>query len=112
MENEVIEKKHRTAKTSIKAFKEILQTDLIPSQHVRTLEAITKFQPVTRRRLSQITGIEIPALCRVLNNAVNTEDPLIKKVFEKPCSITGKTVEWYSLVDWQEVKPQPLTLFQ
>lgn len=51
-------------------------------------------QPLSRRKIAELTGLELPTLCRALYNLTYT-----KKVLEiaqiKPCEATGRNVYHY-----------------
>ena len=53
---------------------------------------------LTRRELSEITGLEIATLCRILNNET-VKSRTLKISFIKPCKTTGQNVYHYDLID-------------
>lgn len=97
-----MERKHRTAETSIQAFIDLNRSGQRKGETVEVFRALRAIQPCTRRMLNRETGIELTNLCRVLFDIVNTQDPLAKIAFVRKCPITNKKVSWYSLIDWQE----------
>lgn len=55
-------------------------------------------RPLTRREFSEITGLEIPTLCRILFNLTNKSHKLIIS-YSKRCKVTGKIVFHYFLAN-------------
>lgn len=53
---------------------------------------------LTRRELSEITGLEIATLCRILFNQTYKSRTL-KISYIKPCKTTGRNVYHYNLID-------------
>lgn len=53
---------------------------------------------LTRRELSEITGLEIATLCRILYDQTYKSRTL-KISFIKPCKTTGQNVYHYDLID-------------
>ena len=51
-------------------------------------------EPLTRRRISEITGLELPTLCRALFNLTNRSRVLTVAQI-KPCSVTKRHVYHY-----------------
>ena len=60
---------------------------------------LTYKKPLTRRFLSENTGLELPSLCRALFNLTNKKR-LLKVAKIKPCPKTGKSVIHYFFDDF------------
>jgi len=97
----IIQKRHHTAETSRQSFIKFNETKQRANEHKRVYDCICVHQPLTSRKLSILTGIERGNITRTLHDAVNTMDPLIKIVFDRPCPITGRPVHWYSLIEYE-----------
>lgn len=63
---------------------------------IKTL--LVEKQPLTRRRISEITKLELPTLCRALYN-LTYKLKLLKIASIKPCITTGKLVYHYYFID-------------
>ena len=82
----------------------MLETNLNPSLSLRTTKdtetktiiktLLAEKQPLTRRRISELTGLELPTLCRALFNLTNKVSILQIRII-KPCPTTGKRVYHY-----------------
>lgn len=95
---------HNTNPNSIKAFREFNRDRKQNTGTAITISALREAgQPLTRRQISKITKIEIGTLCRILLDAIRTDDPLVKIVRSGACPISGKTASFYQLTD--EVLP-------
>lgn len=92
-------KPHQTSENSIKAYREIRKEGLIDRQADRALKILAIYQPITTRRLSQISGIEKTALCRVLFNAVKAGT--VKIAYSDLCETTRRTVGYYTLSTYE-----------
>ena len=69
----------------------------------RIFKALIKYyQPLTRRFLSEVTGLELPSLCRALYN-LTYKRKLLKIAEIKPCPITGRKVYHYYFDDTLKV---------
>ena len=55
-------------------------------------------RPLTRRELSDITGLEISTLCRILFNQTYKSRTL-KITYIKPYKTTGRNVYHYNIID-------------
>ncbi len=97
-------KPHQTSENSIKAYREIRKEGLIDRQADRAIKLLAIHQPITTRRLSQISGIEKTAMCRVLFNAVKAGT--VKIAFSDLCETTKKTVGYYSLSSYKIEKSE------
>jgi len=86
-----------TSRESFKGYRANRQGN---NEFVLVYRAIADNQPLTRRAIKKLTGIELSNLCRVLYDATGTADPLVKISHRDRCPITGKTVFWYSLIDY------------
>ena len=53
---------------------------------------------LTRRELSEITGLEIVTLCRILFNQTY-ESRTLKIIYIKPCKTTGQNVDYHNIID-------------
>lgn len=53
---------------------------------------------LTSRELSEITGLEIVTLCRILFNQTY-ESRTLKITYIKPCKTTGQNVDHYNIID-------------
>lgn len=81
-----------------------LNNSLLPDSHKDTetriiiTTLIAEKQPLTRRRISELTGLELPTLCRSLFNLTN-KIKILHVAAIKPCVITGKCVYHYYFLD-------------
>jgi hypothetical protein len=53
---------------------------------------------LTRRELSEITGLELPTLCRILFNQTY-KNRTLKISYSMPCKTTGRNVYHYNFID-------------
>jgi hypothetical protein len=93
--------KHNTAITSRESYQELLNTNKLIDQKKAIYQAISIHQPITSRRLSQITGQERSSVCRSLYDLMNEITPSIKECFIGRCPITKRNVKHYSLINWK-----------
>lgn len=63
-------------------------------------KALATYQPCTRRKLSDLTGLEIATLCRALFNLVYRLET-IKVSHYAPCKVTGVEVMHFALKNWE-----------
>jgi len=68
-------------------------------ENIKIRSALKISQPCTRRKLSEITGLEIPTLCRALFN-LYTEDKVQVTHYAK-CPKTGVVVMHYALATYK-----------
>ena len=97
-------KKHQAAATSIEAFKAVTRSGQRMREKSKVLEAVSLHQPVTSRMISSITGIERSSICRSLYDLIHDSKPQVKEAYTAKCPITNKRVNWYSLVDYPQMK--------
>lgn len=73
------------------------------NEYLITKQALIKHQPLTRRQLSKLTGLEISSLCRILYH-LTYQFKVIKVAFYKRCEYTGMRVMHFAMKDWEEQK--------
>lgn len=96
--------------------KEVPVTQLMSWQHyqlsdkqhsdvIKALAAIKEFQPITSRKLSNITGLERSNITRVLKDLENDGIIHVSKIAK--CPTTNRHVGWYAIDDRPEVIEEP-----
>jgi hypothetical protein len=98
---QIFEKKHNTASTSRESYQVLLNTNKLIDQKKAIYQAITIHQPVTSRRLAQLTGQERSSVCRSLYDLLNEINPSIRVCFIDRCPKTKRNVKHYSLISWK-----------
>ncbi len=93
---------HNTAVTSRESFKQLNKSGQRQKEKAIVFEVIQKYQPVTSRMLSQLTGIERTNVTRTLFDLVHETPPQVKEAFISKCQTTKKSVKYYTLINWKK----------
>ena len=100
-QSETLEKRHNTAETSRESFIALTNAGRLIDQKKAIYEAIAAHGAATSRQLSIVTQQERSSVCRSLYDLLNEINPSIQVCFIKPCPITGRKVQWYSVIEKQ-----------
>lgn len=82
--------------TSILSWQELKASGKFATQKEAIFQAVAMIGPMTRRRIAQVTGFEISAVCGAVNALVEKELRLVDGKTVK-CETTGRTVHLVEL---------------
>jgi len=81
---------------SREAFQKIIRSGKNQTFTAKVIQLLAKEgKPLSRRQISQKTGIEVGTLCRILLDAIRTGDPIIRVVSDERCPVTGHKAMLY-----------------
>jgi predicted HTH transcriptional regulator len=95
-------KKHNTASTSREAYASVVQSGKTQREREIVYQAISNSQPITSRKLSEITKIERTNITRSLYDLLREQPVRIKEAYVDRCPVTKKRVKYYTLIIWPQ----------
>jgi hypothetical protein len=104
--SETSEKRHATAATSREAYIVLCNNGRLIDQKKTVYQAIVEHQPITSRRIANVTKQERSSVCRSLYDLLNEINPSIKVCYVDKCEITQRRVKHYSTINWQQESPR------
>lgn len=93
---------HNTAATSREAFASVIRSGQTQCERETVYQAITDNQPITSRRLSEVTRIERTNITRSLYDLLREQPARIRIAYVDRCPTTQKRVKYYSLIHWPQ----------